>query len=952
MVADNLRYDYMNSMYTVDIDEWPPYQPRTVVNVALMYYKGSRTEKELIEISRRHEEGTHAVDMLALHSGVTKDISRIFTAEAGTKSPKFILIEGAPGTGKTMLAKRIEYLWAKQELLRDVDILFLLFLQDPQLQNVTTLKQLIQYFSSKDLNEEQLKNCLHQIEGLKVGIVMDGFDEYPIKLHKKSFIADLIKGKVFHNSIVVLTSRPTATISLHDIVDRRVEILGFAQEERDKYIYESLDSPEQRMQLQHHLRCQPILNSLTYVPLHLAILVYLFKAQSKLPDTLTEINESFIIHTVYRSLTKHDHGLASTTVVHSINDFPTDVTNIVKGLSKLAFLGLHSDKLVFSYDEVIVICPEIKNDIPGPFNGFGLLQVVQHFPERGSGTTVSFNFQHFTMQVYLAAFYVSTMIPYEQQLYLMEETFWSNKYNLMWIMYAGINGINSQIFLQFLYKAKLGIDVTKLMLSSSIQSDKLKCLHLFQCFMEAKSATVPKEISSVFCNNKINFHNLKLLPHHISSLILYISKYAIQLELLNLRNCNIGDVGMSILEQFFTANPDKASSIKHIDLFGNNSVLLWNVYCAIFGRQNLTELNWSSLGGVNIEEIVNVMDNNMTVQSLNLSHNQFNDDDAKRIAKVLSTNTTLQELDFSCNNITTKGAFAISVCLQCNVALQRLNISWNSRTMNTNNSSVAFSQNLIKDVDVGIITNILHNNKTVSTLDLSQNIISDNGTDSISQCIRNNGSLKEINISRNKISNIGLIKIASALKHNQTLHQLNVSRNNISDDGALAISECLQNNNTLQELNLSHNKISVHGIITISKALMTNVTLQILDISHNNVSNDGAIAFSDCLAKNNTLCELHFSWNDPIKEVISKFGEALAVNTGLHTLDLSSQEVDDPFHFTMILLTAMYHNVTMTRLVVPLSEVKNEAAIRNVVDNLNEERIKKNVKILTMGNTL
>ena len=88
---------------------------------------------------------------------------------------------------------------------------------------------------------------------LKVGIVMDGFDEYPIKLRKKSFIADLTKGKVFHSSIVVLTSRPTATISLHGKVDRRVEILGFAQEERDKYISESLDSLEQRMQLRTRL---------------------------------------------------------------------------------------------------------------------------------------------------------------------------------------------------------------------------------------------------------------------------------------------------------------------------------------------------------------------------------------------------------------------------------------------------------------------------------------------------------------------------------------------------------------------------------------------------------------------------------------------------------------------------------------------------------------------------
>ena len=138
VVADNLRDDYMESRHSVDVDKWPPNQPKTVVNVALIHYKGNRTEQELIEISKRHKEGTHAVDELAHHSRVTKDITKIFAAnfinstetEATTgKPPRLILIEGAPGIGKTVLAKKITYLWAKKELLTDVNILFLLFLK-------------------------------------------------------------------------------------------------------------------------------------------------------------------------------------------------------------------------------------------------------------------------------------------------------------------------------------------------------------------------------------------------------------------------------------------------------------------------------------------------------------------------------------------------------------------------------------------------------------------------------------------------------------------------------------------------------------------------------------------------------------------------------------------------------------------------------------------------------
>ena len=947
MLIDSLRDDYTESKCSFDEDEWPPNQPKTVVNVALIHYKGSRTEQELIEISKRYKEGALAVDELSHHSRVTKDISKIFqpdfTNTADAKPLKLILIEGAPGIGKTVLAKRIAYLWAKKELLTDVNILFLLFLRDPELQNIKTTEQLIQYLSSKSLDEEEVKNCVQQVKELHVGIVMDGFDEYPIQLRKRSFIADLIRGKVFHNCTIVLTSRPNATINLHDKVDRRVEILGFAQEERDVYISESLESPKQRKQLQGYLKCQPIINGLVYVPLHLAVLLYLFKIQIKLPETLTEMNESFILHTIYRSLTKNKLiPTAVVTAIESIKDLPEYVINIVNGLSKLAFMGLQNNRLVFTYREIKATCPEIEKDIPGAINGFGLLQVVQHFSKRGAGTTVSFNFLHFTMQEFLAAFHVSdsTKISYEQQISLMEKTFWKGIYCFMWMMYVGINGVNSRTFIQFLYKGQPDTNTGKLKLSSSVCNDKIKALHLFQCFMEAKSEKVPKEISNIFYNNEINFKGLRLLPHHISSLILYMSKYSMQLEILNLRDCHIGDVGMSILEHYFTANKDKASSIKQIDLFGNNSVLLWNVHCAIFGHQKLTKLNWASLRGVNVEEILTVMDKNTTVQSLNLSENCFNDNDAERIAEVLSNNTTLKELDFSKNKITTKGAIAISDCVCNNVKLQHLKISWNNHFMDTDHPNIDFSQRIISNTDTQIVTKLLCKSETVTKLDLSQNRISDIGVGSISMCIESARSLREMDISRNKISNVGLKKITDALQLNRTVKKLNISHNKISDSGLSAIGECLKSNSTLQEVNMSYNNISSKGIVAFSDYLKDNIALtkltvswntcetplvldgtnvfwymsskhfgdvgttlisaflwhkniiQKLDISNNYITDNGAVAISDYLKNASTLQELNISHNKISSGMMNIF-KALQMHAALQKIDISHNNITD-----------------------------------------------------------
>ena len=273
-VKAELQKDYMETREVNEDNEWPPNQPRTIVNVALIHYKGRRTQQELIEISSRHKVGTDAVDELVgkksrkydgritvgksagrsiaahtSHTGITKTIGDVFAANPDSSDkcnapPKHVLIEGAPGIGKTVFAKEVAYLWAKKRLLEKVDILFLLFLRDPSLQTVESDSQFVQYIiksvGNVTLNDEQVERLVEQLKSVQVCLVLDGYDEYPANLYGKSFIAKIIKGKIFSNAIVVVTSRPTATVHLHDLVDRRIEILGFAQKERDEYITSSL----------------------------------------------------------------------------------------------------------------------------------------------------------------------------------------------------------------------------------------------------------------------------------------------------------------------------------------------------------------------------------------------------------------------------------------------------------------------------------------------------------------------------------------------------------------------------------------------------------------------------------------------------------------------------------------------------------------------------------------
>jgi len=140
-LANNLHTDYKITRQKPQGEEWPPNQPKSIVSVALIHYSNTRTQQELIEISERFKEGTPAIDKLtSSHSRVTKDINKTFvtdpcdpafTSVSCSEQPRRILIEGAPGIGKTVLAKEIAYRWANGELLKDCKLVFLVYLRDP-----------------------------------------------------------------------------------------------------------------------------------------------------------------------------------------------------------------------------------------------------------------------------------------------------------------------------------------------------------------------------------------------------------------------------------------------------------------------------------------------------------------------------------------------------------------------------------------------------------------------------------------------------------------------------------------------------------------------------------------------------------------------------------------------------------------------------------------------------
>ena len=105
-------------------------------------------------------------------------------------------------------------------------------------------------------------------------------------------------------------------------------------------------------------------------------------------------------------------------------------------MQKTAFDGLVNDKIVFTVEELPVLC---KDD---PIC-YGLLQSTECYSVEEIGTpTQSFNFLHLGIQEYFAAKYVTTL-PEDEVYTLLKESFIvtdskSVYLSNMWILYCGI----------------------------------------------------------------------------------------------------------------------------------------------------------------------------------------------------------------------------------------------------------------------------------------------------------------------------------------------------------------------------------------------------------------------------------------------------------------------------------------------------------------------------------
>ena len=652
----------------VDDDTWPPEQPTSFTPLLLIHHQGHHTPEQVtamaeltyagdisnVALVTEHQHGKlisqERVHKMLYTSKVTKDIAEILSPLESGKQSSFILIEGAPGIGKSVLLKEIGYKWANKELLQKFELVLLVCLRSPSFQQIQSVDDLLQLFCIGDKHATEIVSACAQYlfanGGKSLTLLLDGYDEYPEHLRESGLVANILKRKVLPHCGLVVSSRPHASGHLHKQATIRVDILGFTETEREHYIKQALpDQPHKIEELTQYLHQQPSVDSICFIPFNMVVLLYLYKLGIALPKNSTELYCHFICSTICRHLSKFGSPLAQN--ITDLSDLPEPYNRIIQELSKLSLQALNNNKLVFTLHELTAACPDIAA-IPGAINGFGLLQAVQHFGLYAK--TMTLNFIHFTIQEFLAAHYIAHLPPNEE-LKVIEANFWRNNYFNMFAIYISITKGQRSSFKTFISGGNEAIAI-----ADKFLNDQLKCLRLYKCFNEAEDYKMCQTIerAEIFKSKVINLVNTTLTASDMECISLFLtSSFNKEWKKLNLPFCHIQDKGLNILYR----------GLRHSNDVTTDVLMLIN--------NGLTSKSSSLISELTVK---------CKVKRLGIDDNHTIGEDQQLYSMLTNPSTELEQLHMSYTSLSSKGARALFTSIMKNNKLKVLYINNNAIT--------------------------------------------------------------------------------------------------------------------------------------------------------------------------------------------------------------------------------------------------------------------------------
>ena len=804
------RYaEYLKSFYkaipSLAQYRWPTMASKKQFNLAIVKSK-TVTYAEADEFTKSTLRG-NADDIFRAKEPM--ELEEVIEPE-GLLGMKRVLIEGPPGIGKSTFALELCKAWDEIETLSEFSLVVLIRLKDKRVQDARTLAELL-YHSDGGLQQDVAKELIAN-GGSNTLLVLDGLDHLAQPLQKHSLILQLLQGSLLPRASMVLTSRPAASVNLLSTnkfrFDRRVEILGFSNEDILEHAESILGSGEDFVEFQQYLSASPAIRNMMHTPLMTAIVVELYheaaRCDREMPSTMTEIYQELVSYLLHHYMFLKGMVDESYNVPENLEHLPGNMYHQFCSLAKVAYTSLIKQEPIYK--------------LPKGCNPLGFMSASPELYVL-KGMSICYSFLHTGLQEYLAAYHLSRL-PSAKQMEIFQKHSTTLAISGVWKYLAGITG--KQCFLW-------GLTTGDVCMAGALSPFALRCL--YEAHEQVPFETVASTTSISFPQVQYGEEILPLDLYMLGSCLAHSScklQLRIRLDLemlqmlgLGLQSVPVSDLSSSI-ETVYLRPPVSQQTINR--LFDLPAPVIHGL-----------DLSHCKLDRRLISCLANIIPSKTSLKELDVRGNALSPGAMVPLLNALEKLPSLRSLSIINTKIGCADFEALFHLVQTHGGLKELRIGDEGMSAECVSMIVdgVFARSSLKSVhlwlmdlrpSLGAVSHLLQSNSNLTSLEMHGCKLGSPGSKALATSLCKNTTLEKLVLSMfdvlvsDQIGTDGALEFAEVLKVNKSLEQFEILFDkSLGRTGSMALVKSLDMNSTIKHIKIPQHFFSPIEVMSISK---------------------------------------------------------------------------------------------------------------------------------------
>lgn len=363
------------------------------------------------------------------------------------------------------------------------------------------------------------------------------------------------------------------------------------------------------------------------------------------------------------------------------------------------------------------------------------------------------------------------------------------------------------------------------------------------------------------------------------------------LTILGVASNNLGAAGTRAIAEALEVN----DTLKALGLACNHHIDGQAIGKMLKVNRTLKGLGLSecSLSSTDMKWLCKGLEENKSLDKLDLLDNGLDDESAEFIGAMLKINTGLRKLGLGSNNLgSLECAKWIGKGIEHNHTLKKLSLGdiefgpeaakelGSSFVKNDTLEQISFLGNSLDSFGSSAILDSFARHPALVELFFQNEFMDSVATSSLGKMLQSNHKLKLLDLSNCALGNEGAVAIGNALGgSNQTLQQIILHCCDIKFDGAKVLLEKLQKNHTLKSLDLTQNELTNAISEVVAALIRTNKSIFELFLGYVGLKEEGIFAIGEALKFNDTLTSAFFE--SPAAVSTASFVDALSLNGSL-----------------------------------------------------------------------